>query len=192
MAKYYVHESTYIELPCSIGDGTQIWHFCHIMPNATIGKNCILGQNVFIGSNVHIGNNVKVQNNVSLYTGVICENDVFIGPSVVFTNIKNPRSFIERKTEFRQTTLRQGATIGANATIICGTTIGKYAFIGAGTLVTKDVPDHALAYGIPAKLQGWVCRCSNSLEFGTDETKCGTCGKEYIKIGNHQIMERYT
>ena len=155
---YYVHPSSYIDEPCTIGTGTKIWHFCHIMPGAKIGDHCILGQNVMVASDVTIGNNVKIQNNVSIYTGVELEDDVFCGPSCVFTNVINPRSQIIRRNEYQHTLVRRGATIGANATIVCGTTIGRYAFIGAGSVVRKDVPDYALILGIPGIQKGWMSR----------------------------------
>ena len=148
---YFVHESSYIDQPCSIGDGTKIWHFSHIMKNSVIGENCNIGQNVVISPDVVIGNNVKIQNNVSVYTGVVCEDNVFLGPSCVFTNVINPRSHISRKNEYRKTILKVGASIGANSTIVCGHVIGKYAFIGAGSVVTKDVPDFTLVVGNTAK-----------------------------------------
>ena len=155
---YYVHPSSYIDEPCTIGTGTKIWHFCHIMPGAKIGDHCILGQNVMVASDVTIGNNVKIQNNVSIYTGVELEDDVFCGPSCVFTNVINPRSQIIRRNEYQHTLVRRGATIGANATIVCGITIGRYAFIGAGSVVRKDVPDYALILGIPGIQKGWMSR----------------------------------
>ena len=155
---YYVHPSSYVDEPCTIGTGTKIWHFCHIMPGAKIGDHCILGQNVMVASDVTIGNNVKIQNNVSIYTGVELEDDVFCGPSCVFTNVINPRSQIIRRNEYQHTLVRRGATIGANATIVCGTTIGRYAFIGAGSVVRKDVPDYALILGIPGIQKGWMSR----------------------------------
>jgi UDP-2-acetamido-3-amino-2,3-dideoxy-glucuronate N-acetyltransferase len=182
---YFVHETAVIDTPCDIGEGTRIWHFCHIMPNAKIGANCILGQNVFVASDVIIGNNVKIQNNVSLYTGVILEDDVFCGPSVVFTNVINPRSHISRKSEYQRTLVKRGATLGANCTIVCGTTIGKYAFVGAGAVVTRDVPDYALVVGVPARIVGWMCRCGTRLPFAVDEAAeqatCEVCGAAYIK-----------
>jgi UDP-2-acetamido-3-amino-2,3-dideoxy-glucuronate N-acetyltransferase len=155
---YFSHPSSYIDEPCEIGAGTRIWHFCHVMVNAKIGKNCSLGQNVMVASQVVIGDNVKIQNNVSLYTGVIIEDDVFLGPSCVFTNVVNPRSQINRKSEYRPTLVKRGVTIGANATIICGATIGRYAFIGAGAVVRGDVPDYALMLGVPARQKGWMSR----------------------------------
>ncbi len=157
-ADYFAHQSSYIDQPCEIGAGTKIWHFCHIMPGAKIGRNCSLGQNVMVASGVEIGDNVKIQNNVSLYTGVIVEDDVFLGPSCVLTNVINPRSQINRKSEYQRTLIRRGATIGANATIVCGATIGQYAFIGAGAVVRGDVPDYALMLGVPARQQGWMGR----------------------------------
>ncbi len=177
--KYFVHESSYIDEPSEIGEGTKIWHFSHIMKDSKIGKNCNIGQNVVISSNVTIGSNVKIQNNVSVYTGVICEDDVFLGPSCVFTNVINPRSFIERKNEYRQTIIKRGASIGANATIVCGHNIGRYAFIGAGATVTKDVPDYALVVGTPAKVIGYVCECGNRLKREENHYKCNSCHKKY-------------
>jgi len=162
--KYFVHPTAVIDEPCSIGEGTKIWHFCHIMKGARIGERCILGQNVFIGSDVVIGNNVKIQNNVSIYTGVELEDDVFCGPSCVFTNVSNPRSEIVRHHLYERTLVRRGATIGANATIVCGVTIGRYAFIGAGTVVVNDVPDYALMLGVPARQKGWMSRHGHRLQ----------------------------
>lgn len=176
---YFVHESSYIEEPCQIGDGTKIWHFSHIMKNTIIGENCNIGQNVVISPGVNIGNNVKIQNNVSVYTGVVCEDDVFLGPSCVFTNVINPRSFIERKNEYRKTVVKKGATIGANATIVCGYDIGKYAFVGAGAVVTKNVPDYALVVGSPARKIGYVCKCGNRLEKTDYKYICESCKEEY-------------
>ena len=172
---------TVVDEPVEIGEGTQIWHFSHVMSNAKIGKNCIVGQNVFIGSGAILGNNIKIQNNVSIYDRVILENDVFCGPSMVFTNVFNPRSFISRKKEFRKTVLRKGATIGANATIVCGNSIGQYAFIGAGSVVTKDIPDYALVYGNPGKVKGWVCQCAEEIIFRSGKTICHACKKRYKK-----------
>ena len=161
---YYSHPSTYIDEPCEIGIGTKIWHFCHIMAKSKIGENCVLGQNVMVAAHVVIGNNVKIQNNVSVYTGVKIEDDVFCGPSCVFTNVINPRSPINRKIEFQPTIVRRGATIGANATIICGVTIGQFAFIGAGALIRSDVPDYALMLGVPAIQKGWMSRHGSHLK----------------------------
>ncbi len=182
MSNYYLHESAYVDQPCQIGDNTKIWHFSHIMENSIIGENCILGQNVFIGQGVILGNNVKVQNNVSVYSGVTCEDDVFLGPSMVFTNIINPRSFIERKDEYRPTLVKRGASIGANATIICGHIIGRYALIGSGAVITSDVPDFALVYGVPGKLMGWVCKCAHPLQFVNTIAICAHCKTTYYMI----------
>src|SRR5690606_19951816 len=162
------HESSFVDAGAEIGDGTKIWHFCHIMSGSKIGSNCNIGQNVVISPEVIIGNNVKIQNNVSIYTGVIVEDDVFLGPSMVFTNVINPRSHVSRKEEYKTTLVKKGASIGANATIVCGTTLGQYCFIGAGAVVTKDVPDYALAYGNPARVRGWVCQCGEQLDFEND------------------------
>lgn len=158
MSDYFVHPSAYVDEPCEIGAGTKIWHFCHVMPHARIGERCVLGQNVMVATNVAIGDNCKIQNNVSLFTGVELEADVFCGPSCVFTNVINPRSQIVRHSEYQRTLVRRGATIGANATIVCGATIGRYAFIGAGAVVRGDVPDYALMVGVPARRQGWMSR----------------------------------
>jgi UDP-2-acetamido-3-amino-2,3-dideoxy-glucuronate N-acetyltransferase len=155
---YFIHPSSYVDEPCTVGQGTKIWHFCHIMSGAKIGENCVLGQNVMVGNNVTIGNNVKIQNNVSIYTGVELEDDVFCGPSCVFTNVINPRSQIIRRSEYQRTLIRKGATIGANATIVCGISVGRYAFIGAGSVVRKDVPDYALILGVPGVQKGWMSR----------------------------------
>jgi UDP-2-acetamido-3-amino-2,3-dideoxy-glucuronate N-acetyltransferase len=160
---FFVHPSSYIDQPCEIGEGTRIWHFCHIMQDSKIGRNCSLGQNVMVASQVVIGDNVKIQNNVSLYTGVIIEDDVFLGPSCVFTNVINPRSQINRKSEYQKTIIKHGATIGANATIVCGATIGRYAFVGAGAVVRGNVPDYALMLGVPAKRKGWMSRHGHQL-----------------------------
>ena len=159
----FVHESAYVDQPCRIGRGTRIWHFSHVLKNAEIGENCILGQNVMIGSDVRIGNSCKIQNNVSLYAGTVLEDGVFCGPSSVFTNVNNPRAEIERKTEFRPTLVKRGATIGANATIVCGHTLGEYCFIAAGAVVTQDVPAYALMAGVPARRIGWMSRAGIKL-----------------------------
>lgn len=181
MNNYFVHESSYIDDNVSIGEKTKIWHFSHIMSNSKIGNNCNIGQNVVISPDVVIGNNVKIQNNVSVYTGVIVEDDVFLGPSCVFTNVINPRSFIERKHEYRKTIIGRGASIGANATIVCGHNIGKYAFIGAGSVVTHDVPSYALVIGNPARIKYYVCECSEKLNFdNSSQYTCQKCGKKYI------------
>jgi len=180
---FFSHETAVIDEGAKIGKGTKIWHFCHIMSKAKIGENCSFGQNVFVADNVEIGNNVKVQNNVSIYTGVICEDDVFLGPSMVFTNVTNPRSAVVRKGQYEQTLVKKGASIGANATIVCGHTIGKYAFVGAGAVVTKDVPDFALMVGTPAKQIGWMSRYGHRLNF--DENNIAICpesGEKYKLI----------
>ncbi|MBT6052788.1 MAG: Gfo/Idh/MocA family oxidoreductase [Candidatus Scalindua sp.] len=176
---FFVHESAIVDKSSLIGNGTKIWHFSHVMPGAEIRNNCNIGQNVVISPNVNIGNNVKIQNNVSVYSGVTLEDDVFCGPSVVFTNVINPRSHIPRKHEFQNTLVKKGATIGANSTIVCGNTIGTFAFIGAGAVVTKNVPNHALVLGNPAKISGWVCECSNRLYFHNDVATCNSCSKQY-------------
>lgn len=178
---YKYHSTAVIDEGASIGENTIIWHFSHVMKNARIGSNSILGQNCFIGSKAVVGDNVKIQNNVSIYDNVILENNVFCGPSSVFTNVINPRSFIERKNEYRTTIVKEGASIGANATIVCGVTLGKYCFIGAGAVVTKDIPDYALIYGVPAMIRGWVCECGEKLD---KEYKCNRCNKKYKKEGN--------
>ena len=165
---YFKHETAIIDEGCLVGAGTKIWHFSHIMPYCKIGKNCNIGQNVVVSPDVVLGNNVKVQNNVSIYTGVTCDDDVFLGPSMVFTNIINPRSAISRKSQYAKTHVGKGATIGANATIICGHNIGKYAFIGAGAVVTKEVPDYALVVGNPARQTGWMSEYGHRLHFNTD------------------------
>lgn len=185
---YFVHESSYVDEGAEIGAGTKIWHFCHVMPRSHIGERCNIGQNVLVSPDVTIGNNVKIQNNVSLYTGVIVEDDAFLGPSMVFTNVINPRSHINRKNEYRKTLVRKGASIGANATIICGVTLGCYSFVGAGSVVTRDVPDYALVYGAPAKIRGWVCQCGEQLTFSEEEDMesavCQSCGDAYRKQGH--------
>lgn len=186
---YFVHESSYIDEPCVIGPGTKIWHFSHIMANCLIGENCNIGQNVVIAPNVTVGARVKIQNNISIYSGVICEDDVFLGPSCVFTNVINPRSFINRKDEYRTTLIKKGASIGANATILCGNTIGRYAFIGAGAVVTKDVPDYALLVGNPGAIIGYVCQCGARLDFDlTGHAQCASCGRRYNNA-NGIVME---
>ncbi len=179
--QYFVHPTSIVDEPTEIGEGTKIWHFTHIMLGARIGKNCIIGQNVFIASGAILGNNIKAQNNVSIFDGVVLEDDVFCGPSMVFTNVFNPRSFISRKKEFRKTLVKKGATLGANVTIVCGNTIGQYAFIGAGSVVTRDVPDYALVYGNPGKLKGWVCQCAEEIRFESGRAVCKACGKKYRK-----------
>ena len=169
-AGYYVHPSAVIDEGCTIGNGTKIWHFSHIMPECVIGENCNIGQNVVVSPKVILGKNVKVQNNVSIYTGVICEDDVFLGPSMVFTNVINPRSAVNRRGEYAQTIVKRGASIGANATIVCGHNIGEFAFIGAGAVVTKEVPAYALVVGNPARQIGWMSEWGHKLQFGADGT----------------------
>lgn len=190
MPEYFVHESSYVDDGAEIGADTKIWHFCHIMPRAKIGERCNIGQNVLVSSDVTIGTNVKIQNNVSLYTGVIVEDDVFLGPSMVFTNVINPRSHVSRKNEYKTTLVRKGASIGANATIVCGATLGRYCFVGAGAVVTKDVPDYALVYGTPARVHGWVCQCGEQLSFESERVVCSQCGDAYRKQGQVVIPER--
>ena len=186
---FFVHPTSLVEEPSSIGEGTKIWHFSHIMPHVTIGKNCTMGQNVFIGENVNIGNNVKIQNNASVFDGVTLEDNVFCGPSCVFTNVKSPRSHISQRGKYSTTLVKKGATIGANATIVCGNSIGRYAFIGAGSVVTRDIPDYALAYGNPARVNGWVCECSTKLDFGNGKkAKCSKCGKIYRRISEKEVV----
>jgi UDP-2-acetamido-3-amino-2,3-dideoxy-glucuronate N-acetyltransferase len=178
---YFVHPTAVVDEPAEIGEGTRIWHFSHVMSNSRIGKNSMIGQNVFVGSGAIIGNNVKIQNNVSIYDGVVLEDEVFCGPSMVFTNVFNPRSFISRRKEFRRTVVGKGTTIGANATIVCGNTIGTYTFIGAGSVITRDVPDYALVYGNPGKVKGWVCQCAEEIVFRSGKALCKACGKRYRK-----------
>jgi UDP-2-acetamido-3-amino-2,3-dideoxy-glucuronate N-acetyltransferase len=178
-----IHESSVVDRPCRIGTGTRIWHYCHIMPDARIGAHCTLGQNVFVGRGVRIGDHVKIQNNVSVFEGVTLEDDVFCGPSVVFTNVVNPRSEIARKDQYRPTLVRRGATVGANATILCGHTIGPYAFVGAGAVVTRDVPAYALVVGNPARRTGWVCRCGVRLPAGPTLLRCPECRATYRRRG---------
>src|SRR5262245_26426000 len=183
-AEFFVHESSYVDQPSSIGPRTKIWNFSHVMTNSCIGADCNIGQNVVISTDVVIGNNVKVQNNVSVYTGCVLEDDVFCGPSMVFTNVINPRSHVSRKDEYKTTLVRKGASLGANSTVVCGATIGRYAFIGAGAVVTRDVPDYALVYGNPARVRGWMCACGIGLEFnGEGRGACKACGAEYLKTG---------
>ena len=181
--EYYAHETAVVDEGAKIGSGTKIWHFSHVMGGAEIGANCVLGQNVFVGNKVKLGNNVKVQNNVSVYEGVFCEDDVFLGPSMVFTNVINPRSVIERKSEFKKTLVKRGATIGANATIICGVTLGEYCMIGAGAVVTKDVRAFALMTGLPARQTGWVSRAGMVL---SEDLICSETGEKY-ELVNDQL-----
>lgn len=176
---YFVHESAYIDERCTIGGGTKIWHFSHILSGSSIGERCNIGQNVVVGPDVTIGRNCKIQNNVSVYKGVILEDGVFCGPSMVFTNIYNPRAEIRKMDQVRPTLVRKGTTIGANATIICGTTLGRYSFVGAGAVVIKNVPDYALMVGNPAKQVGWICRCGVKLELNEKRYVCNGCGNIY-------------
>src|SRR6516225_4531248 len=190
MSEAFVHPSSFVDEGCTIGDGTKIWHFCHVMARARIGSGCNIGQNVVISPDVVIGDNVKIQNNVSVYTGVVLEDDVFCGPSMVFTNVVNPRSHVSRKDEFRQTLVRRGATLGANATIVCGHTIGRYAFIGAGAVVTKDVPDYALVVGNPGRVTGWMCECGVKLATGARPPAsgvCRACGASYAVTNESRL-----
>lgn len=179
----YIHETACVDQGAVVGKGTKIWHFSHVMPGAVIGERCNLGQNVFIANNVRIGNNVKIQNNVSVYEGVILEDDVFCGPSAVFTNVRNPRSAFPRNSSehYVKTLVKRGATIGANATIVCGVTLGEWAFVAAGAVVTKDVPTYGLVVGVPAQVRGWVCECGQSLSFEGTRAVCGACGRRYVK-----------
>lgn len=178
--KYFAHETAVIDEGCQIGEGTKIWHFSHVMPNSIIGEKCNIGQNVVISPDVKLGSNVKVQNNVSIYTGVICEDDVFLGPSMVFTNVTNPRSAVNRKSEYAKTLVKRGATIGANATIVCGHDIGEFAFIGAGAVITKDVKPYALMVGNPAKQIGWMSEYGHRLVFDENgKAVCPESGEEY-------------
>lgn len=179
--EYFAHESSFIDEGCTIGKGTKIWHFTHVMSNCVLGENCNLGQNVVVSPDVKLGNNVKVQNNVSIYTGVECEDDVFLGPSCVFTNVINPRSAVARKSEYRKTIVRKGASIGANATIVCGYEIGAYAFIGAGAVVTKEVPAFALVVGNPARQTGWMSKFGHKLQFNSNgEAVCPESKERYV------------
>ena len=187
--EYFAHETAVIDADCSIGKGTKIWHFSHIMSNCIIGENCNLGQNVVISPEVVLGNNVKVQNNVSIYTGVFCEDDVFLGPSMVFTNVINPRSAVNRKNEYLKTRVKKGATIGANATIVCGNTIGEFAFIGAGAVVTKEVLSYALVVGNPSKQIGWVSEFGHKLEFDTDGFATCRESNEKYQLKNNQVFK---
>ena len=178
---YFVHQSAYVDEGARIGKGTKIWHFSHVMPGAEIGERCNLGQNVVVMPGTRIGNNVKIQNNVSIYEGVTLEDDVFCGPSCVFTNVLTPRSHVSRKNEYSPTLVRRGATIGANATIVCGGTIGEYAFVGAGAVVASDVPSYALMVGVPARRVGWMCQCGDRLHLDGSETTCVRCGSHYAE-----------
>jgi UDP-2-acetamido-3-amino-2,3-dideoxy-glucuronate N-acetyltransferase len=184
--KYFVHESSFVDEDVEIGEGTKIWHFSHVLKNTKIGKNCNIGQNVMLGPNVTVGNTVKIQNNVSIYDGVTLEDDVFCGPSMVFTNVITPRSHWPRKGAYQKTLVKKGATLGANSTVVCGITVGKYAFVGAGALVNKDIPDYALVFGVPASIQGWMCYCGAKLSLtnspdSSETAECANCGRKYKK-----------
>lgn len=190
MSDYFVHESSFVDPGARIGGGTKIWHFCHVMAGAEIGEACTLGQNVFVASGTRIGNNVKLQNNVSVYEGVVLEDDVFCGPSCVFTNVINPRAHISRRGEFRQTLVRRGVSIGANATVLCGITLGEYAFIGAGAVVTADVPPYALMVGVPARRVGWMCQCGERLHLVDGTGTCERCGASYgEEVGRLRLID---
>lgn len=179
MSETFIHPTAIVDEGAVIGEGTRIWHHCHIMKGVIVGKGCNIGENAFLESGVRLGNNVKVKNNVAIYTGVMAEDDVFLGPNCVFTNVNNPRSFIDRKAEFKETIVRKGATIGANATVVCGHDIGEYAFVGAGSVVTKSVPPYTMVVGNPAKVYAYVCRCGVKLD---DNLECGVCNAKYRKV----------
>ncbi|MGH7644630.1 MAG: acyltransferase [Gemmatimonadales bacterium] len=179
MADYFVHPSSYVDEGAVVGRGTKIWHFCHVMPGAVIGERCNLGQNVVVMSGTRVGNNVKIQNNVSIYEGVVLEDDVFCGPSCVFTNVVNPRSHVSRREEYRPTLVKRGTSIGANATVVCGVTLHEYAFIGAGAVVASDVPAYALMVGVPARRVGWMCQCGERLAPIGGRAGCARCGAGY-------------
>jgi UDP-2-acetamido-3-amino-2,3-dideoxy-glucuronate N-acetyltransferase len=191
---YFAHATAVIDAPSEIGAGTKIWHFSHVMRDCRIGARCNIGQNVVISPQCTVGDNVKIQNNVSVYTGVVLEDDVFCGPSMVFTNVINPRSHVERKDEYMRTLVKKGASIGANATIVCGVTLGRYCVIGAGGVVTRDVPDYAVVYGNPARVRSWACWCGVGLDLGGDDAStrdagCRACGRQYRREGRH-VAER--
>ena len=187
--EYYAHESAIVDEGCTIGSGTKIWHFSHIMPNCTLGKNCNIGQNVVVSPDVILGDNVKVQNNVSLYTGVICEDDVFLGPSMVFTNVTNPRSGVNRRGQYSKTVVKKGASIGANATIVCGHDIGEFAFIGAGSVVTKHIPPYALVVGNPARQIGWMSEYGHRLEFDSNGFAICPESNEKYELKNNKVSK---
>lgn len=188
--EFYTHETAVIDEGATIGKGSKIWHFCHVMNGTKIGEECIIGQNCFIANDVELGNNVKIQNNVSVYSGVVCEDDVFLGPSMVFTNITNPRSAVVRRGQYEKTVVRQGASIGANATIVCGNEIGKFAFIGAGAVVTKPVPAYALVVGNPAKQLGWISEYGHRLEFNDDGIATCSESNEKYKLEDHTVTKQ--
>lgn len=191
MSDYFVHESSHVDEGCQIGEGSKIWRFTHVMSGSTIGKGCNIGQNVVISPGVVVGDNVKIQSNVSVYTGVELGGDVFCGPSMVFTNVVNPRSHVSRKNEYLKTIVGRGATLGANSTIVCGNRIGRYGFVGAGAVVTRDVPDYALVFGNPARVVGWMCECGVKLPVPPKAMVCGECGKAY-EHSNSGVIRRLT
>ena len=182
----FIHDSAYVDDGAVIGDGSLIWHFCHVRGSARIGAGCSLGQNVYVDAKVCIGDNVRIQNNVSVYEGVTLEDDVFCGPSMVFTNVVNPRSHVSRKHEFKDTLIKRGASLGANCTVVCPRVVGRYAFVGSGAVVTNDVPDYALVYGNPARQQGWICQCGVKLELSGDHATCAECGDAY-RLQDHKL-----
>ena len=188
MKNYFIHESSFLDENVTVGQGTKIWHFCHLLKNTVLGKNCSLGQNCVVGPGVNLGNNVKVQNNVSIFEGVECEDDVFLGPSMVFTNIINPRAFINRKNQFKKTLLKRGCTIGANATIVCGIEIGEYSLIGSGSVVTKNVDPFSLMVGVPARKIGWVSKAGNTLKFNKENIAFDSFDNSQYKIENNKLV----
>jgi UDP-2-acetamido-3-amino-2,3-dideoxy-glucuronate N-acetyltransferase len=191
---YTAHPSACIDAGAVIGSGTRVWHFAHIMSGAKLGARCTIGQNVFVAGSAVIGDNVKIQNNVSVYDGVTIEEDVFCGPSMVFTNVSNPRSHVSRKHEYRPTVVRRGATLGANCTVICGHVVGRYAFVGAGAVVTRDIPDFALVVGVPARQVGWMCVCGQQLDIETSQARCecGACRRGYVRQADGLVLESET